>query len=250
MGQAAPPGCQSCGLREGGFCATLTDADLAMLGGIGRALAAGGEVFAQGEICGDVFHIRAGWVFLCELLDDGRRQILHFGVPGDLIGFHGHGRASFFGAQALTRVDLCVFSRQRLLDLVRRRPEVAVALLCQLADEESQIYERLTALGRKNAVERIATLLLELFCRIRRRAPQVPGETVKIPLTQTHIADAAGLTPVHTSRTLAVLRHSGVIDYGNGVLHILAPDRLFAIAGIDAATCPWPCGAEPLILGA
>ncbi len=237
-------GCPSCPMRGCGVCRMLSEAELSSIGIIGRAVPAGQDLFSQGEPCGDVFNILDGWVFLYELLEDGRRQILQFGLPGDFIGLRPSGRVPFFGAQALSQVSICAIPRHRLLDLARRRPELAFELVRIVASDESQAYERLTALGRKTAVERVATLLLELFYRIRRRAPQAAGEILRIPLTQTHLADALGLTPVHINRTLGVLRQRGVIDYGNGLFHILAPHRLFEIAGVDAETCPWPRGDD------
>jgi len=236
-------GCRSCLLRGCGLCRTLSDAELSSMGVSGRAVSAGQDLFSQGEPRGEVFNILAGWVILYELLDDGRRQILQFGLPGDIVGFGIDGRASFFGAEALNRVEVCAIPRGRLLDLARQRPGLAFDLVRRFVSEESQAYERLTALGRKTALERVAALLLELFYRIRRRAPQTAGEILRIPLTQMHIADALGLTPVHTNRTLGSLRQQGVIAYGNGLFHILSPDRLFEIARIDERTCPWPCGS-------
>lgn len=240
----ATQGCQTCFTRGASVCRRLTDAELSAAGAVNRLVAPGQDVFSQGEPCGDVFTILEGWVILYELLEDGRRQILEFCLPGDVIGFCPNGRAPFFGAQAIGQVELCAIPRRRLLDLAQRCPDFAFDLLCLFAQDESQAYERLTAIGRKTAEERVATLLLELFYRVRRRAPQEAGESLKIPLTQTHIADALGLTPVHTNRTLGLLRQKGVIDYANGLFHILAPAKLFAIAGVDAATCPWSSGDE------
>ena len=216
-----------------------TDNCLAGLPTTMRVVAPGQDLFSQGEPCGEVFGILSGWVFLYELLEDGRRQILHFALPGDLLGFQADRRASSFGAQALDRVELCVIARATMIELARRKPDLAFHLACLFSNDESLAYDHLTSLGRKTALERISTLLLELFYRLRRRAPQAGGEMLKIPLTQTHIADALGLTPVHTNRMLGALRQKGVIDYGNGVFHILAPDRMFAIAGVDPATCAW-----------
>lgn len=204
---------------------------------------AGHDLFYQGEPCSEVFNIIDGWALLYELLEDGRRQIVQFALPGDLVGFQPDARAPSFGAQAVNQVELCVIPRNRLVDAAQRQPEIAFHLACMFSNDEARAYDRLTAVGRKMAIERVAALLLELFYRVRRRAPQVPGEMLKIPLTQTHIADALGLTPVHTNRTLGLLRQKGVIDYGNGVFLILSPDRLFEIAGVDPAVCPWGGGA-------
>jgi hypothetical protein len=72
----------------------------------------------------------------------------------------------------------------------------------------------------------------------------VPGEELRMPLTQPLIADATGLTPIHTNRMLGELRHRGIIDYGNGLFRILDPERLFEAAGIDPEMCPWSPAGE------
>lgn len=244
---AAQP-CPSCPIGGDGFCRNLPALELAFLHTAPRMVPAGQDLFVQGEACGEVFSILEGWAFLYELLEDGRRQILHFALPGDLLGFQPDTRALPFGAQAINDVALCVIPRARLIEVARQHSEVAFRLACIFSHDEALAYDRLTSLGRKTAEERMATLLLELFYRLRRRAPQAKGDVIRLPLTQTHIADALGLTPVHTNRTLGLLRQKGVIDYGNGVFRILSPRRLFAIAGIDPAAGEWAgeVPADPL----
>lgn len=235
--------CRTCPIRGRGVCGSLSEAELAQIERVrepARRVAPGCDVFSQGEPCDEVFNILGGWVFLYELLEDGRRQILGFALPGDFIGFRPGGGVSTFGAQAIVAVDLCVLPRDRLLAFIQQHPGLALRVMAMLSSDEQRAYERLTSIGRKTALERMATLLLELFCRVRRRAPRVPGEQLRIPLTQPLIADATGMTPVHTNRMLQELRQRGIIDYGNGLFSILDPARLFEVAGIDPAHCPWP----------
>jgi CRP/FNR family transcriptional regulator, anaerobic regulatory protein len=227
------------------LCGALSDSELShmeILREPPRRIAPGRDLFSQGEPCDDVFNILDGWAFLYELLEDGRRQILNFALPGDLVGFRPGGRESTFGAQAIGHVDLCVIPRRRLMAFVHEHPDLALRLMSMLSSDEQLAYERLTSIGRKTALERMAALLLELFYRVQRRAPLVPGELLKIPLTQTIIADATGLTPVHTNRMLGELRQRGIIDYGNGLFLILDPERLFEVAGVDPAMCAWSHG--------
>ncbi len=239
----AAAGCAACPVRAEGLCRHLSVDDRSLLHIAPRHVGPGSDLFYQGEPSDEVFRIREGWAFLYELLEDGRRQIVQFVLPGDLVGFHPEVTAPSFGAQAVNSMELCVIPRLRLVEVAHRRPNIAYQLACMFSHDEARAYDRLTSVGRKTAIERIASLLLELFYRLRRRAPEAPGEMLKLPLTQTHIADALGLTPVHTNRTLALLRQKGVIDYGNGLFHILAPAKLFAIAGIDPGS-----GAEAATL--
>ena len=77
----------------------------------------------------------------------------------------------------------------------------------------------LVSLGRKTAVERLAHLLLELFERMR-RAGVAYGQQCALPLTQTDIADATGLTAVHVNRTLQSMRSKGVLELHSKWLRI------------------------------
>ncbi|MGE5548649.1 MAG: Crp/Fnr family transcriptional regulator [Solirubrobacterales bacterium] len=234
--------CRTCPIRARGMCSTVPDAELPRLEKmreLPRRVAAGEDLFSQGEPLEEVFNILDGWAFLYEILEDGRRQIIQFAIPGDLVGFTANSHASTFGAQAINRVELCVIPRRRLFAFARDHAEFALGLAAMLSVDEHLAYERITSIGRKTAQERIAALLLELFYRLRRRAPSVRGEELRLPLTQPLIADATGLTPIHTNRMLGDLRSKGVIDYGNGLFRILDPVRLFEVAGIDPAMCPW-----------
>ncbi len=226
--------CRCCPIRQGGVCGDLPDPDITLMPAPVQVIATGHDLFSQGEPCRHVFMILEGWVCLYELLEDGRRQILHFALPGDMVGFRPDSRTLPFGAQALNQVRLCAIPRLRLIEAARTNPDLAFRIVGMLYDDGAEAYERLTSIGRKTALERVATLLLELFFRLRRRIPLAHGETVQIPLTQTHIADAVGLTAVHVNRMLGLLRQKGIIDYGNGVFRILAPARLLQIAGADA----------------
>lgn len=235
--------CGICPIRTKGICGALSDRDLARLERVKEAprrIPPGHDIFSQGEPLDDVFNILGGWAFLYELLEDGRRQILHFAIPGDLAGFRAGSRAaSTFGLQAIDHVELCVIPRRELMALALDHPGMALRLMAALSADERQAYERITSMGRKTASERVAALLLELFYRLRRRPPRFAGEELRLPLTQTLIADATGLTPVHTNRMLGELRQKGIIAYGSGRFHILDPGRLFEAAGVDPDLCAW-----------
>lgn len=240
--------CRACPIRTRGLCGSLSDMDLALIEGLRetpRHLAPGQDLFSQGEFSDHVFNILDGWAFLYELLEDGRRQILQFAMPGDLVGFRAARGVSLFGAQAIDRVELCVLPRRRLTAFACEHPGLALRLMSMLSTDEQLAYERITSIGRKTALERISALLLELFYRVKHRAPQIAGEEVVLPLTQPLIADATGLTPVHTNRMLMELRQRAVIEYGNGVFRILDPARLFETAGVDPGLCAWSPDAPP-----
>jgi hypothetical protein len=125
-------------------------------------------------------------------------------------------------------------------------PALAFRLIQTLAQNEAIALERLMTIGRLSARERIAHLLVELVARARQAGLRVTEKffTMQggftLPLTQTHIADATGLTSVHVCRTLAELRKDGVVLLRTGKLQILDIRQLIAEAGFASDDpLPW-----------
>lgn len=93
------------------------------------------------------------------------------------------------------------------------------------AREEGQVNENLLSAGRRSAVERIAALIVMLYKRSK--ALELVSElTFNFPLSQQHIADALGLSLVHTNKTLARLRRLGMFSQTNGSLTLINPRAL------------------------
>ena len=199
-----------------------------------RRIAAGRDLFNIGSPIDSIFNLIDGWVALYILLQDGRRQIVQFALPGAILGILPvDGAQTTFGAHALTDATVSVIPQSTLSSVIRSDPAVGMRLARSLARDCSLAYDRMTSIGRRSARERVAHLLLELF--IRRRA-QWPGnriEEMPLPLTQEQIGDATGLTFVHVNRVLSVLRREGILEFHYRRLRILDPDRLIDVAGID-----------------
>lgn len=199
-----------------------------------RVIEAGQDLFRLGEPCEAIYSVVEGWLFLYNLLEDGRRQILHFALPGAVLGFHATRSAmATYGAQALTDAVVCVVPRESLCPLTRRHPEIGMRLAWLLSRGLSLAYDHLTSVGRHPARQRVAHLLLELYIRYRMQWPGSRLEEMHLPLTQEHIGDATGLTGVHVNRVLRDLRKDGIVDFHYRKLRILDPDRLIDVAGID-----------------
>jgi len=180
-----------------------------------------------------------GWAYLYEILEDGRRQILDFSLPGALIGFQPHAASELtYSAQALTSISVCSFSRKRFNDFARTYPEMALRLASIAARDQYLAFHHLSNIGRRTARERVANLLLELFYRARVQSDVAPGDSIDMPLTQEQIGDAVGLTNIHVNRMLRDLRLAGLLEIipavppnRGGTLRILDPDRLAEEAG-------------------
>lgn len=212
-------------------CASLSATELEELAGAKwptRTLGTREPLFLEGDEGEGVFIIRRGWAVTYVMLDDGRRQILRFALPGTLLGFQSAPDGTMpCTAEALTDLSVCTIPRRKLLTLCQRIPQLAIRLATILAAETTADWQRLGGLGRCNATERIARLLLELYQRLR---SGLGDGDVELPLNQTLIADATGLTPVHVCRTLKEMRADGLLAFDRGRLHLGDPAKLAAIA--------------------
>ncbi len=204
-----------------------------------RRLQVGQVLYEQGDASEFVYLLIDGWAFRYRTLGDGRRQIVDFTLPGALLGF-GPGRIMSHGVEARTVCDLCVIPRARFDALLLQVPSLAIRLIQTLAQNEAIALERLMTIGRQSARERIAHLLVELVARARQSGLKVTDKGFTLPLTQTHIADAIGLTSVHVCRTLAELRKDGIVLLRAGRLQIQDIRQLTAEAGFaEDDPMPW-----------
>src|ERR1700686_3908497 len=225
--------CFECALRACGLFKPVRRNELAVINDIKRdhlTLLAGAEIVRAEQDSPELYTLYSGWAFRFKVLPDGRRQILNFLLPGDLIGLP----AAMFdaarhGIEALTDVELCLLPRRKVWDLFGQMPELAFDVTWLGAREESYVDENLLSAGQRSAAERIAALIVTLYKRADALA-LVTDRTFVFPLTQQHIADALGLSLVHTNKTLARLRRMGMFTQTNGSLTLTNPRVLESVA--------------------
>ncbi len=225
--------CFECALRACGLFKPISENELAVINGIKSdhlTVAAGSEIIRAGEDSPELYTLYSGWAFRFKTLPDGRRQILNFLLPGDLLGL----QAAMFdaaqhGIEALTDVELCLLPRHKIWHLLGQMPELAFDVAWLGAREESRVDENLLSAGRRSAAERVAALILILYRRADALA-LVEDCSFIFPLGQQHIADALGLSLVHTNKTLARLRRTGMFTQANGSLTLINPRILERIA--------------------
>ncbi len=166
-----------------------------------------------------------GWAYRYKVLDNGRRQILGFLVPGDLCDINVFILKRMDHAiETLTPGSVAAISRESLGELTSAFPKVMKAMWWDTLVSHAIQREWLLNLGQRPAAERIAHLLCELFVRLR-CVGLTDGLHCDFPPTQVDLADATGLSPVHVNRSLQQLRSSDLIEWKGRTLTI--PD--FAI---------------------
>lgn len=196
------------------------------------ALEPGESLYYQGDDCSNIYLLLDGWAFRHQILEDGRRQILDFALPGVAFGLPGSGVMTH-SLETLTSCTFSVFTRERLFDLMRDVPALGFRLLEMMADAEARAFEHLTSVGRRTAKERVAHLLLELVMRAKGTASSLHGGTMTLPLMLPHIADALGLTSETVCRALSSMRKDRVMILRGQKLDILDLKRLATAAGVD-----------------
>jgi CRP-like cAMP-binding protein len=226
--------CEQCPLRAMTQFRAFTPEELRFVAHFKRGelvVEPGAMILSEGAHSAQLFTLLSGWAFRFKMLEDGRRQILNYCLPGDLIGLQG----SVIGAmehsvEALSPVVLCVFQRDRLSELFTNHPGLGFDVTWLASREERMLDENLLSLGRRTALERAAYLVAFL----NQRAASVGlAETrgLLIPITQQHVADTLGLSIVHTNKTLRKLSDRGLIRWHDRACEVLDPPGLMEVAG-------------------
>lgn len=229
-----PRHCNDCGLRSTGAFTPLPDDAVDFLYRLRsgtHSVPAGATLICEHRPNGKLYTLYAGWAFRYKTLSDGRRQILNFLLPGDLIGLQQEfGDTAMHGVDALTDCNLCVFPVDGLWSMFRDHPRLGYDVTWLAAREEGMVDDNLLTAGRRNATERVAMLLLHLHRRLVRLGLAEADGSVLFPINQQHIADALGLSLVHTNKTLRRLSQLGLHEIAGGRLKIINARALARIA--------------------
>ena len=140
----------------------------------------------------------------------------------------------YHSARCLSVVRVYAFPRRKLDIIIETNPRLAILLCRQITANEARAHDHLANIGLRDARQRIAHLLLELYVRVRQRLPIERGEIFQLPLSQGQIGQALGLTYVHVCRTLQILRQQKIVRLANHKLEIIDPEALIAAAGIES----------------
>ena len=184
-------------------------------------------VFCEGDDAGFLYEVIEGVVCNSRLLADGRRHVISFCYPGDLIGL-GQEDQFRFSCDAVSPARLRSIPTNAILSAIKDRPELGEKLLQSAATQLAALHDHSVMLGCKSAIEKVTSFLLTI-------ARQDSGaDEIHLPMTRTDIADYLGLTVETVSRNLTKLRLQGVIDMPEPhTVMMRDPDRLEGLANGD-----------------
>jgi len=162
------------------------------------------EIYGENEPAEYLYKVVSGAVRTYRVLNDGRRQIGAFYLPGDVFGIE-VGDQHTFSAESIVDSKVMLIKRSSLLTLASRSADVSRQLWTMAATELQRAQDH-TMLLIKTAQERVAGFLLEMA----KRAPR--ANAVELPMSRQDIADYLGLTIETVSRTLTQLENSAAIE--------------------------------------
>lgn len=193
-------------------------------------LKAGSYLYFEGDEVEWLYQVTSGVLRLTRLLEDGRRQVIAFGYPGDVVGFPSNG-LHHTDCDALVDAGLQPYRRANL-ESGEGDPKLHQDLLQAALREIGAMQDHFMMLGRKSAIEKVASFLCVLIERV---GEDVEGtKIVQLPMSRADIADFLGLTTETISRTLTQLRKSKIISIdGIHTVTIRRPTALLALSQGD-----------------
>lgn len=232
--QATP--CSRCPLRRFPVFVPFTKEEVAFMERFKTGelnVDAGTTILMEGSNSPQLYTVLSGMGTRYTTLSNGRRQVVNFLFPGDFVGL----QAGLLGemkhsVEASTRMTLCVFRREDLWTLFRTQPERAYDLTWLSATEEHFLGETVATLGQRTAEQRIAWAFVRIDMRLRAIGMARNG-SVPLPFRQQDLADALGLSLVHTNKTLTRLRKRQVVAWNDGLLSVKDRAALAEIAMME-----------------
>jgi len=193
-------------------------------------------IYSETDLHDFVTIIGRGWAMREVILADGRRQIMQFLLPGDIIFSALKPESTSKSAlRTITEVVCRTFNRNEFMTVLFKHSDLFDELLEVWAEEKRQADQRAVDLGRHTAKQRIARLLIYLYERLASRG-LTSGQVIDFPLRQRHIADATGSHFVLVSRVLSEFHSAGLIEISrNRTLMIRDFMRLRSAGNMDLA---------------
>lgn len=176
-----------------------------------------------------------GWACRYKLIGEGRRQILSFHVAGDILNLQTlHLPSMNHSLGTLTKASIAFIPHEALHDRAIRFPSIAALLWRDTLIDAAIFQEWLLGLGRRSAYERIAHLFCEMYLKLE-AVGLAEEHCCSMPLTQSDLADALGLSTVHVNRVLQTMRGHGLITLKASSLVIEAWEQLIQAGEFDPA---------------
>ena len=195
-----------------------------------RRTKAGQTLFNEYDPARYIYEVVTGVLRMTRVTECGRRQVIAFGFPGDILGFPHQGRYHC-DCDVIASGEVRVHNR-RILEDPTIDPSMHRYLLNSALEEISAMQDHFMMLGRKSASEKMASFLVVLMARIGKVRSGI--NQITLPMCRSDIADFLGMTTETVSRTISQFRADGVIALESAqVINILDPEGLLMLGEHD-----------------
>ena len=233
--------CAACPLRNRKLFGEFTDDEVRFMQSFKTgelSMSPGSTIMMEGASSPQLFTVLSGVGLRYKVLENGKRQVLNFLFPGDFIGLQaGRMGTRNHNVEATTNMLLCAFQRSDIWRLFRSHPERAYDLTWVAAAEEHFLGETIATLGQRSAQQKVAWALLRIYQRLEAVGLGQNGRA-NWPMRQQDLADALGLSLVHTNKTLAELRNIQAVTWKDGEISIPDLQNLADVGMTDADPPP------------
>ena len=184
------------------------------------------DIVREGDRPGECCLVVEGFTCRYKLTAAGKRQIFSFHIAGDIPDLQSlHLKVMDHSLMTLTACKLAFIPHPSLTEVMHRCPRVADVMWRDTLIDAAIFREWMIGIGRRSAATRIAHVLCEVLVKMR-AVGLANGLACELPITQTELGDALGLSTVHVNRSLQELRAEGLIEWQRGALSVLNWDGL------------------------
>jgi CRP-like cAMP-binding protein len=207
-------------------------------------MAANQEITHQGDKPSHCTLVLDGFLYTHKIANGARRQITSFVVPGDIADLQAPYLHNVdYNLSALGPAVVAFLPHAALKDLLDRSPRLAHAFWRETFIEVAIYREWVTNIGRRESIARVAHLICELAARLQ-TVDLARNLCFAIPLTQSELADACGISSVHANRVVQELRRLGLVEWNSRQVRIRDWNGLARIGDFSAEYLQLPKSIE------
>lgn len=198
-----------------------------------RIFPAKADIVSAGTKPRDSCLMLSGFSARYTLLGDGRRQITAVHCAGEFVDLHSLLLSRMdHSVLALSECEIALVPHELLRELSQSQPHLTRLLWMLTVVDAACFRQWLVAAGRLSSVGQVAHFLCEIYTKLT-MIGLIEGPTFRLPLNQTDLSDAMGLSIVHVNRTLQLMRKRGLIEWQGEVVRILDFGALRTAAQFD-----------------
>jgi len=217
------PHCSTCSLHPLCLPLALNGQEMDQLDAIirrGRPVRKGEILFHQGDPFNSIFAVRTGTIKTFTLTQDGEEQITGFHLASELVGLDSYDSINYTAtAKALETSNICEIPVDRLDDLSGQMPQLRRQLMRLMGKELREEQQMMMLLSKKSSEERLASFLLNLAARFKRRG--YSGTNFRLTMSRSDIANYLGMAVETVSRIFTRFQKQGILGNGDSAKDII-----------------------------